>query len=133
MSIKLPTNPMKPAYLRKQENKVSEERLIEEAKIKRLRSSIVEISRRVDRMQIMEDEDLPIAVNRLAEYLDDVLGQTILMEDQPGEDKVIRPPELQHFCSFCNDPLSDWSQTMHMECRLAKEKLLARKETKQYD
>ena len=130
MTIKLPTNPIKPAYLRRMENKVSEDSIIEEARENRMRSVLVEVSRKVDQIQSMSIDDLAIAVSELAEYIDHALGGATVFYEDEENDNVVRPPQMQHFCSFCNDPLSSWSQGMHRECRLAKEKMLADKDTK---
>jgi len=120
MTIKLPTNTELPAFKRRaKEQQMTEDNLITEASERRMRSALVEVSSRVDKMQTMGIDELIITLQETAEFIDNALGaDTVFVDDEP--ENVVRPAKLQHNCSWCGDPLSDWSTGIHNECRIAK-------------
>tara|TARA_R110000765_G_scaffold231815_1_gene335181 strand:+ start:659 stop:985 length:327 start_codon:yes stop_codon:yes gene_type:complete len=100
---------------------MTEDNLINEASERRMRNALVEVSSRVDKMQSMGIDELIITLQETAEFIDNALGaDTVFVDDEPMEN-VVRPAKLQHNCSWCGDPLSDWSIGIHNECRLAKD------------
>lgn len=127
MTIELPTHDRQnrttelPAFKRTgKETQMTEDQLINEASERRMRSALVEVSSRIDQMQTMGIDELIITLQETAEFIDNALGaDTVFVDDEPTEN-VVRPAKLQHNCSWCGDPLSDWSTGIHNECRVAK-------------
>ena len=115
MTIELPTHdrqnrtPELPAFKRTgKETQMTEDQLINEASERRMRSALVEVSSRIDKMQTMGIDELLITLQETAEFIDNALGaDTVFVDDEPTEN-VVRPAKLQHNCSWCGDPLSDW-------------------------
>lgn len=125
MTIKLPTHDRQnrttelPAFKRTgKETQMTEDNLINQASERRMRNALVEVSSRVDNMQSMGIDELIITLQETAEFIDNALGADTVFVDEP--ENVVRPAKLQHNCSWCGDPLSDWSTGIHNECRIAK-------------
>ena len=127
MTIKLPTHDRQnrttelPTFKRTgKETKMTEDNLITEASERRMRSALVEVSSRIDKMQSMGIDELIITLQETAEFIDNALGaNTVFVDD--GPQNVIKLSDVR-LCSHCKDPMAQYSdKTIHYECQQAKD------------